>query len=79
MTLDERLEALTTHLEILSGMHQDLEKKHESLAGTHEDFEKKMTQYSANVKDAIARLANVAGAHDETLEDHEIRLKDLGG
>ncbi len=26
----------------------------------HQDFEKRMIQYSADVKDAIARLANVA-------------------
>jgi hypothetical protein len=30
MTIDERREALTAHLEILSGMHEDLEKKHVS-------------------------------------------------
>jgi len=60
------------HLELLTHMHQDLEKR-------HEDFAARMTQYSADVKDAIARLANIAASHDESLEDHEKRLSDLGG
>jgi chaperonin cofactor prefoldin len=63
MTLDERIEALTTHLEVLAGMH--------------EDFEKRMTGYSQDVKDAIHRLANVAGARDERLDDHEQRIERL--
>ena len=72
MTIDERIEAIGTHLELLSHMHQDLEKK-------HQDFAAKLTAYSADVKDAIARLANIAAAHEETLEDHENRLDKLGG
>ena len=43
----------------------------------HEDFEKRMTGYAADVKDAIKRLANIAAAHDDTLDDHETRIKDL--
>ena len=50
MTIDERLEALAMHLEVLTRVH--------------EDFEKKMTGYAADVKDAIRRLANIAQAHD---------------
>jgi hypothetical protein len=63
MTIDERLEALAMHLEVLTRVH--------------EDFEKKMTGYAADVKDAIQRLANIAEAHDGTLDDHETRIKDL--
>jgi hypothetical protein len=63
MTIDERLEALTMHLEVVARMH--------------EDFEKRMTSYAADVKDAIGRLANIAASHDETLEDHERRIKGL--
>jgi hypothetical protein len=63
MTIDERLEALAMHLEVLTRVH--------------EDFEKKMTGYAADVKDAIQRLANIAQAHDGTLDDHETRIKDL--
>ena len=36
-----------------------------------------MTQYSADVKDAIARLANIAAADDETLDDRQKRIEDL--
>lgn len=36
-----------------------------------------MTGYAADVKDAIKRLANIAEAHDGTLDDHETRIKDL--
>jgi hypothetical protein len=36
-----------------------------------------MTGYAADVKDAIKRLANIAEAHDSTLDDHESRIKDL--
>ena len=54
MTIDERLEALTMHLEVVTSMHQD--------------FEKKMTEYAAEVKDAIGRLANIAAFHEERIE-----------
>lgn len=77
MTIDERIEAIGMHLELLSHMHQDLEKKHEGLTATHQEFEKRMTQYSAEVKDAIARLTNIAGAHDERLDEHEKRIENL--
>jgi hypothetical protein len=58
MTIDERLEALTKHLGVVTHMH--------------EAFEKKMTEYAAEVKDAINRLANIAAAHEERIE----RLED---
>jgi len=99
MTIDERLEALAMHLELLSRVHQDFEKRTderfeallrvheefekktagrlEALLRVHEDFAKKMTSYAADVKDAIKRLANIAEAHDGTLDDHETRIKDL--
>jgi len=41
------------HLEVLTGMHQD--------------FEKRMTEYAAKVGDAIDRLSHIAAAHDERL------------
>ena len=63
MTIDERLKALTMRLEVVTRVH--------------EDFEKKMTGYAADVKGAIKRLANIAEAHDGTLDDHESRIKDL--
>ena len=51
MTTDARIQALTMNLEVLTRMHQD--------------FEKRMVQYSADVKDAIERLTNIAEAHSE--------------
>ena len=81
MTIDERLEALATHLEVLTHIHEELEKKTggrlEMLLHVHEGFQKKMTSYAADVKDAIKRLANIAAVHDGTLDDHETRIKDL--
>jgi hypothetical protein len=46
VNIDERIQALAMHLEVLTHMHQD--------------FEKRMTQYSADLKDAIARLTDIA-------------------
>jgi len=54
MTIDERLEALTMHVEVLTHMHRD--------------FEKRMTDYAGDVKDAINRLANIAAAHEERID-----------
>jgi len=65
MTTDERIQALTMNLEILTGMHQD--------------FEKRMVQYSADVKDAVDRLTNMAELHEADIDDHEKRLEKLEG
>jgi hypothetical protein len=65
MTIDERLEALTMHLEVVTHLHQD--------------FEKKMTEFSADVtksiaelKDVTTRIASIVISHDERIE----RLED---
>jgi len=90
VTIDERIQALTMHLEILSGVHQDFEKRtderfqtlaeaHRAFAEAQQDFQRRMTQYSADVKDAIARLANIAAAHDDALDGHEKRIEKLEG
>ena len=65
MTTDERIQALSMHLEVLTGLHQD--------------FEKRMTDYAADVKDAIKRLTNIAAVHDSTLDDHEHPIENLEG
>ena len=70
MTIDERIQALAMHLEILTGMPQDFEKRVEA-------HMQRMTQYSADVKDAIARLANIAAAHDQAIHDHDQRIEKL--
>ena len=65
MTLDERLEALTMHLKVVTHLH--------------EDFEKKMTEFSAEVtksigdlKDVMTRMGNIVISPDERIE----RLED---
>jgi hypothetical protein len=70
VTIDERLEAIAMHLEVLTQVHGDYDKR-------HEEFVRQMTAYSADVKDSIRRLANIAGAHDERLDDHEHRIGGL--
>jgi hypothetical protein len=65
MTIDERIEALAMHLEVLTGVH--------------EDFEKKMTAIAVDMNDAIKRLTNIAEAHSISLDDHEDRIKKLEG
>jgi hypothetical protein len=74
LTIDERLEALAMHLEVLTRVHEDFEKKSDQ---RHEEFVRQMTAYAADVKDAIARLANIAAAHNEQLDDHEHRISGL--
>ena len=54
MTIDERIEALTMHLEVLTHMHQDFEKK------TSENMDRLTT--------TMERLANIVIAHEERIE-----------
>jgi len=68
MSIDERLEALTMHLEVVTHLHEALEKRHEA-------FEQRMTEYAADVKDAINRLTNIAEAHEERIDNLEDRQK----
>ncbi|MBV8733097.1 MAG: hypothetical protein JO336_25085 [Acidobacteriia bacterium] len=63
MTIDERIQALTMNLELLTQMHAD--------------FEKKWTAIASDMSDAIKRLTNIAESHNTTLEDHESRIEDL--
>ena len=74
MTIDKRLEAFAIHLEVLTRVHDDFEKRSDK---RHEEFVRQMTSFSAGVKDAIARLASIAAAHDERHDDHEHRICDL--
>jgi hypothetical protein len=70
LTVDERIQAIATHLELLSHMDEDLKKN-------HEDFVRRMTAYAADVKDVIRRLGVIAEAHSIQLDDHERRIDDL--
>jgi len=48
------------HLEVLTGMHQDFEKRTDERFAALTEFARQMTQYAADVKDSIRRLTNIA-------------------
>jgi vacuolar-type H+-ATPase subunit D/Vma8 len=77
MTIDERLEALAMHLEVLTGMHEDLKKRRDELAEEHRELIKQMKSFGMDVKDVIRRLGVIAEAHSIQLDDHDRRLDDL--
>ena len=84
MTIDERIEAIASNLDILTKLHLDNDRDYRemlgSLAATVGRLDiavEKLTAFSADVKDALLRLANIAGAHQDRLDDHERRLDDL--
>lgn len=54
MNIDERIEALTQSVELLSGMHQDNEKRH--------------VQYFNAISEAITRLTGIAEDHQHRIE-----------
>jgi hypothetical protein len=54
MTIDQRIEALTRSLELLAGLHRDLEQ------ATARNFERLTT--------SMERLTTVAIAHEERIE-----------
>jgi hypothetical protein len=79
MTIDERLQALTESVELLTSLHRDLERetteKIRSLAVIAEHNEVRAAQMdkrAAQMMEAITRLARVA-------ENHERRINDLEG
>ena len=65
MTTDERIEALAMHLEVLTSVHQD--------------FEKRMVQYAADVKDTMDRMGRIIEIHEALHDDHGARLDKLEG
>ena len=69
MTIDERIEAIASNLDILTKLHLDNDRDYRemlgSLAATVGRLDiavEKLTAFSADVKDALRRLANIAGA-----------------
>ena len=64
MSIDERLENLAQQVELLTALH-----------GDNERF---ITQKFAELADSMKRLANVAVAHEDRLDEHQERL-DKGG
>jgi hypothetical protein len=68
MTLDERIEALTQSVELLSQMHQDNEKRYDRM------FERLVDMNSILI-DMDRRLIDIAGDHEDRIR----RLEDDGG
>ena len=56
MTIDERIEALTHSVELLSQMHQDNEKRYANYFGTIADAIKRLTDIATNHEDRISDL-----------------------
>jgi len=91
MTIDERIEAIATNLDTLTKLHLDNDREYREMIGSLattvgslaaavvrlDTAVEKLTAFSADVKDSLRRLANIAGAHEDRLDDHERRLDDL--
>ena len=110
MNIDERLEALTQSIELLSLMHKDHESQFEdhkrrisvvieSLASSQQELiasnrqqaetnrqlaviaaslregQQDMRREQNDLREAIIRLSVIAEAHQDTLDDHDKRLK----
>ena len=82
MTLDERLEALTQSVELLSRMHQDNERnalearrandeRVEALAESVELLAGLHRQNETVFKDLFNRMGRILEHHDITLDDHK--------
>jgi len=64
MTIDERLEALAMHLEVLSRVHQNFEKRtderFETLIRVHQDFERRFETLTYVREDFKSKLTSYA-------------------
>jgi hypothetical protein len=77
MTIDERIEAIASNLDNLTKLHLDNDREYREILGRLDIAVEKLTDFAADVKDSLRRLANIAGAHQDRLDDHERRLDDL--
>ena len=64
MTIDERIEALTESVELLSHMHQDNEKKYAEL------FQQIATQ-QGRILSVVEQIAGIVVRHDKRISDLE--------
>ncbi len=72
MSIDERLEAITHTLELVSQMHLDNERKYEErFARIDERF--------ARLDERITRVVNIVEKLAQVVESHERRLDSLEG
>jgi len=73
VTLDERIQALAMHLEVLTGVHQDFEKRTNermaALAEAHQAYERRMTE-------RMAALAEAHQAYERRMTEYAADVKD---
>jgi hypothetical protein len=74
MTTDERIDAIAMHLEIVAGMQIENEKAiaaNESAIARLTAKVDTLTERTIQAMDAITRMANIVGAHEERLSGLE--------
>jgi len=67
MTTDERIDAIAMHLEIVAGMQVENEKA----IAANEKAIAILTERTIQAMDAINRLANIAGSHEDRISHLE--------
>jgi hypothetical protein len=91
MTIDERLEAIAMHLEVLTRVHEDFEKRTdrriETLLRMHEDSETKFAGMLRAHEDFEKKMTSYAADVKDVIkrlaniaeahDGHETRIKDL--
>lgn len=84
MTVEERFEAIESHLQsaseridVLTKLHLEYAERQEETERRHSQQIERLTRIAADMKDITQRLANIAVAHEDRLDDHEKRIDDL--
>lgn len=68
MTIDEKLKVLAEHVDTLTGMQIESERRIQELLAV-----------SAQLERSMVRLVNIAVSHEDRLDDHDQRLEKLEG
>jgi peptidoglycan hydrolase CwlO-like protein len=79
-TIDERLEAITMHLDIVAGMQQANEKAIAKLGEKVDSLTTDVAALTSNVDkmhDSISMLGRIAGLHQEKLDQHDGEIESL--
>jgi hypothetical protein len=77
MTINERIEALAMHLEVLTGVHEDSEN---TVAANRAEVRGAVTDIRGavpDIRDVTRRMGNIAAAHGIMLDDPERRIQKL--
>ena len=84
MNIDERLEALTQTVELIASLHKDNEERFREYAQATEARFSKLAQAverneerAGQLMDTMNRLGRILEIHDETLDEHDERIKRL--